>query len=395
MLLSRTLFTACILSAGGAPLTAQFRCAVTDDPSGIVRSEVPYRDLGVQKSGGIITIPIVFHVIWHTAMENVSDSALHAQLAVLNQDLSRTNPDAVNTPADLLPIAAATNFQFCLADTDPNGAPTNGITRHYTDTVLWMDTFFGNDNIFYYATGGVDAWDPLHYMNVWVFNRSYYAGTASSPSSHGGPHDGVALDYPQALGASRALTHEIGHCFGLKHVFGGTSGEVSCGDDLVADTPLQTFHYDCPAYPVYSCGNTAISDLFMNYMDYSGSGCKNMLTQGQADRMLALFNQYRTSYLSSNGCSSVGLHENIHPDPQLTVSPNPTSGPITVIISEAPPEALLSITDAAGRTIRSTSLAIGENIQVAFDISEVGPGFYLLQVTGAGRIVAASPLLKQ
>ncbi|MGB1074333.1 MAG: hypothetical protein ACPGYZ_09580, partial [Flavobacteriales bacterium] len=51
-----------------------------------------------------------------------------------------------------------------------------------------------------------------------------------------------------------------------------------------------------------SCNTT---DMVQNYMDYSDDGCMNLFTQGQTDRMLALFQPggFRESLLTSNGCA--------------------------------------------------------------------------------------------
>ncbi|MDQ3101280.1 MAG: zinc-dependent metalloprotease [Bacteroidota bacterium] len=370
---------------------AQFRCTVVD-PVSKHPSEPTFHVLTNAIRGQDITIPVVFHVLWHTSYENVSEEALLEQLNVLNQDFRRTNPDASNTPVDLLGIAGGSNFQFCFADLDPWGNPTNGITRTYTDTVLWLDTWVGNDNIFNDETGGVDPWDQLHYLNIYVFNRSHFAGTASTPQNHGYGYDGVAIKWSHAADANRTLTHEVGHYFGLHHVQGGTAFEVSCGDDYVDDTPLQTFHYDCPTYPFYSCGNTSISDLFMNYMDYSPSECKNMFTVGQVERMVAQFEQYRTSFLEVNGCFSVGFEDLVDRPKKFNLSPNPTNGMLNVSLLAHSHRVSFKLIDAAGRTEMMRAASNFETM-ITFDVSSLSAGMYLVQaleddvVIGQERLV--------
>ncbi|MBK6777089.1 MAG: hypothetical protein IPG74_15070 [Flavobacteriales bacterium] len=189
----------------------------------------------VAKGGGMYYVPIVFHVLYHTAAQNLSDATILTHLDFINADFARTNADAVNTPSDLLGLAAATNIQFCLASVDPAGNPTGGITHTYTDTALWMDTFLGN-NHFQTASGGLDAWDTHHYLNVYIIDRSYFGGTSSQPSSMGQPWDGIAVDCNEITN-SHTPTHELGHYFGLKHVFGGTLAKHPVEMDLVADTP--------------------------------------------------------------------------------------------------------------------------------------------------------------
>src|SRR5262245_57581949 len=47
----------------------------------------------------IVTIPVVFHVIYNTSAQNISDAQCIAQLNQLNLDFARMNSDAGNTPA--------------------------------------------------------------------------------------------------------------------------------------------------------------------------------------------------------------------------------------------------------------------------------------------------------
>ena len=98
-----------------------------------------------KKNRGVITLPVVVHVIYHTASQNIPDASIHSQMNVLNEDFRRLNLDASNTPAIFQPIAADVQIQFCLAKIDPLGSSTNGITRTYTDTTMFMDTFLGNN----------------------------------------------------------------------------------------------------------------------------------------------------------------------------------------------------------------------------------------------------------
>ena len=64
--------------------------------------------------------------------------------------------------------------------------------------------------------------------------------------------------------------------------------DALCGNDFVADTPQQASPYSgCPNHPQTSCSST---DMFMNYMDYTNDACMNLFTDGQSNRMLALFN---------------------------------------------------------------------------------------------------------
>src|SRR4051812_16714584 len=51
------------------------------------------------------TIPIVVHVVYKTAIQNISNAQVMSQIDVLNEDWGRTNADTVNTPAVWQPIS--------------------------------------------------------------------------------------------------------------------------------------------------------------------------------------------------------------------------------------------------------------------------------------------------
>ena len=87
-------------------------------------------------ANGIITIPVVVHVIHNGENlgvgKNLSAAQIQSQIDVVNEDFRRLNPNIINTPAGLLPIASDYGFEFKLACTDPNGFSTDGIIRKYS-----------------------------------------------------------------------------------------------------------------------------------------------------------------------------------------------------------------------------------------------------------------------
>jgi len=262
-------------------------------------------------SRALYNIPVVVHVVYNTASENVSDAQVQSQIAVLNKDFSKTNTDASSIPSVWQSIAATTDIQFCLATVDPNGNATNGITRTSTATT----SFSTNDNMKHTSTGGRDAWPAGSYLNLWVCDLgSGLLGYAQFP---GGPAstDGVVCDY-QAFGTTgtaaipfhlgRSGTHEVGHWLNLYHIW-GDDGSSCSGTDNVSDTPNQADeNYGCPAFPSVSCSNSPNGDMWMNYMDYSDDNCMFMFTNGQKARMQALLatGGSRNSLLSSGGCGT-------------------------------------------------------------------------------------------
>ncbi len=248
----------------------------------------------------VVTIPVVFHVLYANSTQNISDAQIQSQLDILNEDFRRTNADQDNIWSQ----AADTEIEFCLASFDPNGAPTNGILRVPTT----VSSFGSNDAMKFSSQGGSDAWPASDYLNYWVCNLG--GGLLGYAQFPGGPAntDGVVCGYqytgnigtataPFDLG--RTGTHEVGHWLNLRHIW----GDGLCGvDDNVADTPESDGpNYGCALGHV-SCNTT---DMVQNYMDYSDDGCMNLFTAGQAVEMQALFQPggSRASILNSSACA--------------------------------------------------------------------------------------------
>src|SRR3546814_16496401 len=80
----------------------------------------------------IILIPVVVHVVWNTISDNLSNAQIQSQIEVLNEDFRRLNTEADDTPGSFLDVAGDSRIPFYLACEDPNGNPTNGITRTQT-----------------------------------------------------------------------------------------------------------------------------------------------------------------------------------------------------------------------------------------------------------------------
>ncbi|MFZ9942093.1 MAG: M43 family zinc metalloprotease [Bacteroidia bacterium] len=261
-----------------------------------------------------INIPIVVHLVYKTAAQNISDAQIISQIDILNQDFNRQNPDTANTPVPFLPIAGVANVNFCLATVDPVGNPTTGIERRLTT----VNSFNTNDAVKSFASGGLDAWDPSQYFNVWVCNLGGgLLGYGEFPTNQLSNTYGVVIGYnyfgnignvsaPYNLG--RTATHELGHCFNLFHIW-GDDGTACTGSDQCADTPNQAGeNYTCPGFPSISCNNGPNGDMWMNYMDYSDDACMNMFTAGQVARMLAVLNNGPYSDLqNSTACGTNNL----------------------------------------------------------------------------------------
>jgi len=123
-------------------LLDEYRLLTTDLTYARNRREIENRSLQYARRGidaartGITVIPVVVHVVHNPSIpeQNISEAQIRSQIDVLNRDFPKQNPDIVSLPAAFESLAADTGIEFVLATTDPNGNPTNGLTR--TEIVL-------------------------------------------------------------------------------------------------------------------------------------------------------------------------------------------------------------------------------------------------------------------
>ncbi|RTQ45624.1 PKD domain-containing protein [Hymenobacter gummosus] len=233
-----------------------------------------------------VIVPVVVHVIYNGTSNNISDAQVYDAVRIINRDFNKENSDTAAIDPRFRAIAARPGFQFRLAQKDPNGNCTSGITRTYSTQTLVGDNSIKN----------VIRWDVSRYLNIWVAeNANGVGGYAILPCGGGSLYDGIVIRNAQfgSLGRScgtnfcaRSLTHELGHYFGLPHTWGGsnTPGLPSnCNiDDGIADTPNTVgAQQDCNLNQA-TCGPVANTQ---NYMDYAD--CSNMFTEGQKAVMRA------------------------------------------------------------------------------------------------------------
>jgi PKD repeat protein len=242
---------------------------------------------------------------------NIPTQQIIDQIAVLNEDYRRKNSDTINTPALYASVASDVQLEFCLAVRDPNGDPTNGITRTYNSQATYAAF---TDNI---AIKSQSYWPSDQYLNIWVCDLASpalgYAQFPSDASDNNGPAttDGVVIDYStfgQYVTTSthynlgRTTTHEVGHWLDLYHPWGDVSD--CSGTDYCSDTPpcSDAYYSSKPTCVMpFQCG---YSRMIQNYMDYSDDACMNMFTGDQKARMQSamVVSPRRIAIQSSLGC---------------------------------------------------------------------------------------------
>jgi hypothetical protein len=292
------------------------RLLATDSNYKSRRQSIEQFNLALRGGGplraGVARIPVVVHVLFNTAEQNISDDQINSQIAVLNADFNATNADINTVPVVFQPLVGNAHISFFLAKRDPQGSSTNGITR--THTAIPSFSRRGprgepDDRMKFTAKGGIDAWPSDRYLNIWVCQLG--GGLLGYAQFPGGPPetDGVAITHTAfgTVGTARApfnlgrtTSHEIGHWLNCFHIWGDDRLRCS-GTDYCDDTPNQGGNNrGMPAFPHVSCNNGPNGDLFMNFMDYTDDAGCVMFTKGQVYRMDAALSGARSSLLGSN-----------------------------------------------------------------------------------------------
>ncbi|RAJ80050.1 putative lipoprotein YajG [Chitinophaga dinghuensis] len=227
---------------------------------------------------GTVEIPVTVNVLYKGATQNISDAQIQSQIAALNADYNQL----YSVPPIFDSLRASVGIHFAL----------KSVVRKSTTKSSWSP----NDAMKKSASGGIDATAPDSVLNIWVVGAMTggVIGYAQFPGGAAAT-DGVVIAYDcfgtigtatAPFNVGRTATHEIGHWLNLRHIW----GDATCGDDLVADTPLHNAaNFGCPAYPHLStCTGTPV-EMTMNYMDYTDDACMAMFTKGQKARMLTTF----------------------------------------------------------------------------------------------------------
>ena len=257
----------------------------------------------------VIKIPVVVHVI-HKGEEvgtgtNISDQQIISGIEHMSSRYRNQHGLSVDT-----------GIEFCLAQTDPEGNPTTGINRFNG----CISSLYCSEGIT--AGNGQGAsqnmvknwsrWPNQQYYNIWVVSEiennnggggiqayayfpttSYLDGTVLIYNTLG--LEGNLKSYTDE---NETIIHELAHAFALFHTFHNTSScnaETNCAiqGDRVCDTPPTPINSAC-YWP--SCGGTQQVE---NYMDYTGETCKDLFTEGQADRMRLVIQNSRPNLMAS------------------------------------------------------------------------------------------------
>ena len=269
-------------------------------------------------SQNTIFIPVIFHVLYNSASDNISAFQIGENFNQINLDFSNLNPDGDEIPsapnpsdapfdpgvdyshqsargthnvvfvgslgestgAQLIEGQTIRRYNISQSTVSGVGEASNLASSTPTDSGVeggYQDGFL---NIYIAPlTGGLLGQAYLGFPESVVLGGS--VGSVENPGTTGGYNRG------------RTLTHELGHNFTFNHVFNSSS----CGNQLWSDIPAQTVNnrganiYEWPTgsgnFYGRSAENSCISssgmgDQFMNYMDYVYDDQMRMFSEEQA-----------------------------------------------------------------------------------------------------------------
>lgn len=380
----------------------------------------------------VLKIPVVVHLVYKNATENLHDSLVYNQIEMLNKSFRMTDPDTANVRAEFDTLRGDAHIEFYLTKVDENGDSTTGITRTQTNTQGFFD-FADLDKIKKPNEGGVAAWDADKFLNIWVGDMSFngqpgvlgyaypptggvdsiWPAGASAPSSN---LDGVVVHYevfgdgnPLATGGQlvnvadrgRTAVHEVGHFLGLRHIWGDGGnplfpGPPDCSvDDGIKDTPnagnnsqqtgCQNSKNTCSPQSGYD-----YPDMWENYMDYSEESCQVIFTHDQIAIMrYNLLNpraglaeegerQNPSEPQEPSDSVNVGIND-VDVEMGLNLYPNPSSGLVNIEFNNVKDNSTVSVIGIDGKVVANQNVAANTN-SLYLNLNELQSGIYFVRL---------------
>ena len=270
-------------------------------------------------------------MLHNEGVENISDEQIYDAMSILNRDFRKQNADTANVHPDFIGFPSDVEVEFVLATKAPNGNCFKGITR--TSSPMSYQGDDGGSQVGAIIQGNDvynQSWAGNKYLNIFVCGEiGGAAGYTTNPGVWNATsmtngiwvlHDYVGSIGTGSIGASRTLTHEVGHWLNLDHLWGNSNNPnlpSNCSDDdNVQDTPECKGVTSCNTNSNTCNGDNAywgfdMRDNVENYMEYSY--CSKMFTAGQVARMRSALqvsstgrsNLWKTSNLNATGATGV------------------------------------------------------------------------------------------
>lgn len=344
------------------------------------------RSVQAQPGTSLYTIPVVFHVLHQNGTENIPDLQILDAIAILNEHFDAPT-QAIDPPFDS--VVGDMDIAFVLANTAPDGSPTDGIDRIETPLTE-------------------NAGAPESYLNPWPRNRYLNIWTVASLDAWGVAYltarpeavantpctDGIMIfsNYVGSIGTSgivqmRTLTQAVGRFLNLKMLHEDPIDDGPCGDDEVADTP------PCPLISFCDAANEQCSTMPANVENFMMfSYCQKMFTEGQRARVHACINSSVAQRDELVGGTSTGTYDcttaisDRSSGRGVTAYPNPFTDRI-VLLHPPPGTFSARLNDLSGRTVAAFDRISSGHLHVNPALT---PGCYVLLVQDSQGVTSLS-----
>jgi len=372
-----------------------------------------------------LTIPVVIHIVHlpgedtpQAGTSNPTDFQAIEGLRFLNEAFSKTGShygDSVLRLSNAGVRPVDTQIRFCLAQVDPDGAPTTGITRHaspLSDVNRDVTRYCPGEQTEDYCMKKDIGWDQERYLNIYLVNsvcggingqNCSVNGYGWAPNNHGDVFDGVVIENRlwgvDILNSADAARY-TGQYFGLKETYfnAGQDGceNINCllNGDQICDTPPDSDPSggDCVEW-MNSCSTEIndtlelspfegdVQDIYENIMDGGDPSCRWMFTlmQRQEMRRVVLQGGARHSLIDFNGgvspctgilpdVADVKMLDILNPD-LVTCSPDvkPTIRLINTGNVDVTDLIILMVLDAqATQDTINTFIAVGDTVDIPY-----------------------------
>jgi hypothetical protein len=268
-------------AAGLSLASRASRCAVEATAPDVLEA-IEKVTVNAKDPGGIVTIPVYWHVVTTAGGGGNVSSMIPDQMQVLRDAYAGGKFEF-----ELKSVEVVANNAWFFAELGSPGevAMKNALRKGGPES---LNIYTTNGDIYLgWATLAQDHKRAPSYDGVVL----YWA--AMPGTGFAGPHpdepDGV-LTYDQG----DTGTHEVGHWLGLEHTFGPGTGACTHPGDFVKDTPTESEpQFFCA--PRDSCVGSPFKgdDPVTNFMDYVDDVCMDNFTADQMKRVRKHWHAFR------------------------------------------------------------------------------------------------------
>jgi hypothetical protein len=185
----------------------------------------------------------------------------------------------------------------------------------------------------------------------------------------------------QGFIAGGTLTHEMGHFFGLKHIWGDDL-DYTCEDsDDIDDTPnSEGPYYDCPSGTQMSCG---ISNMYQNFMDFTDDRCLAAFTNDQAEVIRASRDLFYPDLSIGGDCAPMAESFQQWWQQIRWAHDGPSDTYVAFNETAWPNDVKVNVYAMDGRMIHSGSWR--DQLSYAFELDQVASGIYVAELRDGSK----------